>query len=309
MEDESEHFGYLNKHEKEIKLRPFNRAYFDKKHASTFKMRRLPYWIETYGFWLNKENFHKMPEYHRTFTRGSVVMVDFGVQLANEFSGPHFAVVLSKNDDKYSPVLTVVPLSSKEKDWYAPLGYELRDEIIDSVNSLMEFINGKLAAVNKQLNEFQEKYVDSSQSYKFSLEESATLREFGIGIDSNTVKFTVNAGGKNKGFRKYIEKLKSIPDDRRTSKIQNVLRESTDILQKSDQLHRDLTLAKKLVPAFQSLAKKPVKYNKQTFANMRNITTISKLKIVKFSRGNVSENIMISDAAMKKIENKIQELI
>ena len=49
--------------------------------------------------------------------RGSIVFVNFGVNVGSEISGHHFAVVVNKDDTIYKPFTTVVPLTSKSKDF------------------------------------------------------------------------------------------------------------------------------------------------------------------------------------------------
>lgn len=52
------------------------------------------------------------------FKRGNVVMVEF----SSEIKGKHLAIVLTKNDSPNNGVLTVIPLSSKNKPYYVPIG-------------------------------------------------------------------------------------------------------------------------------------------------------------------------------------------
>ncbi|MCC9762969.1 hypothetical protein HK228_07385, partial [Streptococcus agalactiae] len=47
------------------------------------------------------------------YKRGSLVFIDFGINVGNELSGNHFAIVLNKKDSKNNGVLTVLPVSSK----------------------------------------------------------------------------------------------------------------------------------------------------------------------------------------------------
>lgn len=54
------------------------------------------------------------PLYFRRYSRGSIVKVRFGVNIGSEFSGDHFAIVVSKGDTAYNPVLHVIPISSKK---------------------------------------------------------------------------------------------------------------------------------------------------------------------------------------------------
>ena len=44
------------------------------------------------------------------------------VEFSSEIKGKHLAIVLTKNDSPNNGVLTVIPLSSKNKPYYVPIG-------------------------------------------------------------------------------------------------------------------------------------------------------------------------------------------
>ena len=52
---------------------------------------------------------------YKKYSRGTILLVDFGKNVGFEFNGKHFAIVLSKNDNEYSGKLSVIPLTSKDK--------------------------------------------------------------------------------------------------------------------------------------------------------------------------------------------------
>ena len=52
---------------------------------------------------------------YKKYSRGTILLVDFGKNMGSEFNGKHFAIVLSKNDNEYSGKLSVIPLTSKDK--------------------------------------------------------------------------------------------------------------------------------------------------------------------------------------------------
>ena len=56
---------------------------------------------------------NKKPKYFKRYSRGRIIKVRFGVNVGSEFSGDHFAIVISKNDTAYNPVLHVIPITSK----------------------------------------------------------------------------------------------------------------------------------------------------------------------------------------------------
>lgn len=54
------------------------------------------------------------PKWFKRYPRGSIVKVRFGTNIGSEFSGNHYAIVISKNDTKMNPVLHVIPITSKK---------------------------------------------------------------------------------------------------------------------------------------------------------------------------------------------------
>ena len=53
------------------------------------------------------------PTNFKRYARGCIVKVKFGVNIGSEFSGDHFAIVVSKKDTMKNPVLHVIPITSK----------------------------------------------------------------------------------------------------------------------------------------------------------------------------------------------------
>lgn len=75
------------------------------------KCANLTYWIENYTNYLKFEkrfNPNRLPVYKY----GSVIDVNLGFKVGDEFGGKHYCVVLNKHDNKRNQLLTVIPLSS-----------------------------------------------------------------------------------------------------------------------------------------------------------------------------------------------------
>lgn len=72
------------------------------------------------------------------FKRGSVVMVEFSPSMGSEIKGKHLAIVLTKNDSPNNGVLTVIPLSSKNKPYYVPIGVVLRAKCKNVANKMQK---------------------------------------------------------------------------------------------------------------------------------------------------------------------------
>lgn len=79
------------------------------------------------------------PKYFKRYARGRIIKVRFGVNIGSEFSGEHFAIVISKNDTAYSPVLHVIPITSKKHKTCINIGNALIiDEEIVKLKELYE---------------------------------------------------------------------------------------------------------------------------------------------------------------------------
>lgn len=87
-----------SKIEKEEKIRDFNDVY--NAFYSNPKLSYLPTWMSTYGYMLKLEQTKKLSKFNTVYKQGTVVMIDFGVNVGSEMSMPHFAVVLSSKDTK-----------------------------------------------------------------------------------------------------------------------------------------------------------------------------------------------------------------
>lgn len=63
----------------------------------------------------------KKMKYQR-YKRGQIVLIDFSPSMGSELRGKHFAIVITKKDSPNNGILTVIPLSSKEKPYYLDIG-------------------------------------------------------------------------------------------------------------------------------------------------------------------------------------------
>ena len=67
------------------------------------------------------------------YKRGTIIKVDFGVGLGSEMSQVHFAIVLNKYDNQNNNVLTVIPLTSKEKRFNLDLGPLILEKLVKKI--------------------------------------------------------------------------------------------------------------------------------------------------------------------------------
>ncbi len=109
-----------------------NKIRLDKAYNNYHKIidKNLPYKFSYLDEWLLKksklllnesvlmqnklEQCTPIIEKYRVYKRGTIIKVDFGVNLGSEMSQVHFAIVLNNYDNPKNSVLTVIPLTSKE---------------------------------------------------------------------------------------------------------------------------------------------------------------------------------------------------
>lgn len=74
---------------------------------------------------------------YKKYSRGTILLVDFGENVGFEFKGKHFAIVLNKNDSEKSGKLMVIPLTSKDKkNRHVKLDKSIIEELIKGSVSL-----------------------------------------------------------------------------------------------------------------------------------------------------------------------------
>lgn len=77
---------------------------------------------------------NKVTKTFQRYSRGSIVRVKFGVNIGSEFSGDHFAIVISKGDTAYNSVLHIIPITSKKHKKSLNVGNILYNE--NEINNL-----------------------------------------------------------------------------------------------------------------------------------------------------------------------------
>ena len=85
---------------------------------------------------------------YKRYFRGEIVRVKFGVNIGSEFSGDHFAIVISKQDTMMSPTLHVIPLTSKKHLKSVNVGNILYNE--EELKKLITKLNNKKDHNNKK---------------------------------------------------------------------------------------------------------------------------------------------------------------
>ena len=95
--------------------------------------------------------------HYKRFTRGQIIRVKFGVNIGSEFSGDHYAIVISKQDTMINPVIHVIPLTSKKAKYNLNLGDLLYNE--EEINRLKNLLSNETNEKNsKEINSYIKYY-------------------------------------------------------------------------------------------------------------------------------------------------------
>lgn len=235
------------------------------------KVKYLPEWLDFYTSQLLKENNNKYEE-HPTYKRGSIVYVNLGSNIGNEFSGNHFCVVLDKKDNPKKSTLTVVPLSSKKSKHYAHLTSSIFDITLDELNKKKLQLINEADEIEDSANSVMakhESYIMDKADRIAILIKYGYLTEDYINVQYQEIEALIN--GEAKIFKQKISLLKK--------RAKNI-----SLVEKVFNRHK----------------------NKQSYANVSAITTISKKRIQKINNEDPTGEIKISSEDLLKIEKQIK---
>lgn len=105
------------------------------------KVNLISYWQKDYINYIRDEsNFN--PTKLKTYERGDIVKVNLGFNIGSELGGLHYCVVIDKKNNRNSPVVTIVPLSSQKTDKINKnsimLGNDIYNKLVEKSNKLLE---------------------------------------------------------------------------------------------------------------------------------------------------------------------------
>ena len=141
MSTETKHKKLIETHSNNITISDMNLAnkYTHFEESKLDESKTLLYEINT------------SPTHYKRFTRGQIIRVKFGVNIGSEFSGDHYAIVISKQDTMINPVIHVIPLTSKKAKYNLNLDDLLyNEEEINKLKNLLinETNNKKIREIN-----------------------------------------------------------------------------------------------------------------------------------------------------------------
>jgi len=105
---------------------------------------------------------NKKPQRFKRYSRGQIVKVKFGVNIGSEFSGDHYAIIISKKDTMMNPILHVIPLTSKKHNYNVKINNILYNE--DGINKMKELAEKEQNSKTKKEIEKCIKYYDNRKN-------------------------------------------------------------------------------------------------------------------------------------------------
>lgn len=230
--------------------------------SGQYKYRYLPEWLDTKSNMFEKEirvSKNKTKKTFKKFKRGTIVYIEFGVNIGSEMAGRHFGIVVSKNDSRYNPVLQVIPLSSKKKRDYISISKEVFETSAVLLTNHNEQLVKRYNKINKKVHELRKE-----------IEESVK--------DTDSMS---------------IDEFKEYQDSR--------MEQVSEIEPQVENLRRDILMLDKVERKYQL-------YAKDSYLCAKNITTISKDRILKMNKFDPSGDVKVSNDTLDLIDKTFMSL-
>lgn len=246
---------------------------------------------------------------YKQYKRGTIVRVNFGVNVGSELCGPHFAIVLNKNDSKNNKNLQVVPLSSKKNRHRIAIDKEIFEKITENLISktkeILEIDNEMQLSVLESLDleKLTSLIIEMLETNNIdNTPESAYMFIKLIRIMRDDSIPTLQ-----ESFERTIELIKSILNDPSKIYYKNekelltvILDNFEDVLPKITENQRRLSDLTKVLEEYQ-------KYSKNSYVCISDIYTISKERIIEMNQYDPSGNIFCSDNTLNIINEGLKK--
>lgn len=239
------------------------------------KANLISYWIKDYVKMINfEESFN--PAKNIAYKRGNIVKLNFGFNIGAEYGGLHYGIVLDNHNAHNSPVVTVIPLTSK-KD-----AKDLHQNSVDLGNELYKSLKLKYDTISKTLKEEQEKLAATNTAFEI------------------LIKMVNDSLEKYKSCEKNVEKEQELSN---AEECLNAAKKFTEFWEEK-KLHNQSQQ--------EYLGKIGLEISRMkegSIALVNQVTTISKMRI--FDPRNlkgVLSGISLSEENMEKINQKLQDL-
>lgn len=110
------------------------------------KANLISYWIKDYVKMINFEEKFDATR-NIAYKRGNIVKLNFGFNIGAEYGGLHYGVVLDMKNDRNSPVVTVIPLTSLKE------GADIHKNSVDLGNDIYRMLKLKYDTISKTLKD------------------------------------------------------------------------------------------------------------------------------------------------------------
>lgn len=246
--------------------------------TNDYKEQKIGIWLLSHSNMLLKEKHIGVGKYI-SCSEGTLVYCDFGINPGAEISGWHFAVTLNKDDNSFNPILTVVPLTSKNKIYYLDLSTEVYDRTIYAITEKMKKFNTETEKLRSCMS-LVEKYreVDCDPNSKEEVKSAFFLQTFKFVLHLCEIDF------------------EDVKDNENLGNIMDAsLIKFTDMIQNFVESLRELIVIKT----------KYEKYKNNTYAAIPQITTISKLRLsVRMNKFDPIATVQVSDIVLSKLKTE-----
>lgn len=111
------------------------------------------------------------------YPRGSIIKVDFGVNVGSEFSEQHFAITLSKKDGIYNNTIAVIPLTSKKHKNCINLGKLISTSYMQSLQNKIEELQESIQEIDIENCEFNPNYMKEIKEIKEILRYYKSIKD------------------------------------------------------------------------------------------------------------------------------------
>lgn len=153
-------------------------------NSSIKKVNLISYWQKDYINYIKDENAFN-PINLKTYERGDIIKVNLGFNIGSELGGLHYCVVLDKKNNRNSPVITVIPLSSQKTTKVNKnsimLGNDIYNKLVEKSNQLLEDSQKEIEENKSKLlietKKLMEKNATSDEIYKKTIELNNNITE------------------------------------------------------------------------------------------------------------------------------------
>ena len=118
------------------------------------KVNLISYWQKDYINYIKDENSFN-PTKLKTYERGDIIKANLGFNIGSELGGLHYCIVIDKKNNRNSPVVTLIPLSSQKTDKINKnsimLGDDIYNKLVEKSDRLLENSQIEIEENKKQL--------------------------------------------------------------------------------------------------------------------------------------------------------------